>query len=81
MTTQCDLILQALQAANGEWVSMPQLAEAGESLNVHSRIDELRHKRGIHIENRTERDPLRPRRKLSFYRLHEHSHTTAAALS
>ena len=32
--TQCDLILQALKAADGQWVSMPQLAEAGESLNV-----------------------------------------------
>ena len=69
MPTQCDLILQALQAANGEWVSMPQLAEAGESLNVHTRIDELRHKRGLNIENRTESDPAKPRRRLSFYRL------------
>lgn len=67
--TQCDLILQSLKAANGEWVSMPQLAEAGESLNVHSRIDELRHKRGLCIENRTESDPVRPRRRRSFYRL------------
>ena len=69
MITQCDLILQALRSANGEWVSMPQLAAAGESLNVHSRIDELRSKRGLHIENRTMSDPQRPRRRLSFYRL------------
>lgn len=69
MTTQCDLILQALQAARGEWVPMPQLADAGDSLNVHSRIDELRHKRGLHIENMTVPDPARPRRRLSFYRI------------
>ena len=77
--TQCDLILQALQAANGEWVSMPQLAAAGESLNVHSRIDELRHKRGIAIENRTESDPARPRRRLSFYRILTHERTELPA--
>ena len=67
--SQCDLILQALQAANGDWVPMPQLARAAESLNIHSRIDELRHKRGIHIENKLSPDPLKPRRRLSFYRL------------
>lgn len=67
--TQCDLILQALHAANGGWVPMPQLAAAADSLNVHSRIDELRHKGGHHIENRTESDPRRPRRRLSFYRI------------
>jgi len=69
MTSQADLILQALQAAKGDWVSMPQLAEAGESMNVHSRIDELRHKRGVRIENKLEANPAKPRRKLSFYRL------------
>lgn len=69
MTSQCDAILQALQAANGEWVSMPQLAAEADSLNVHSRVDELRHKRGLNIENRTESDPDRPRRRKSFYRL------------
>jgi hypothetical protein len=48
---------------------MPQLAAAGESLNVHTRIDELRSKRGLPIENKTLSDPARPRRRLSFYRL------------
>lgn len=67
--TQCDLILQALHAANGEWVSMPQLADTAESLNIHSRIDELRHKRGLHIENKLQPDPRKPRRRLSFYRI------------
>lgn len=69
--TQCDLILQALRAANGEWVSMPQLAAAADSLNVHSRVDELRHTRGIIIENQQRPDPRRPRRRLSSYRLPE----------
>jgi hypothetical protein len=72
MTTtpsQCDLILEALRAAAGEWVSMPQLAAAGESLNVHSRIDELRTKRGLSIENKLCADPVKPRRRQSFYRL------------
>lgn len=68
--SQADLILQALQAANGEWVPMPQLAAAGESMNVHTRIDELRHKHGFpSIENKMEPDPAKPRRRLSFYRL------------
>ena len=67
--SQAELILQALQAANGAWVSMPQLAQVGESMNVHSRIDELRHKRGVQIENRQEPDPNKPRRRLSFYRI------------
>ena len=71
--TQCELILQALRAANGEWVPMPQLASVADSLNVHSRIDELRHRHGLHIQNRVESDPRRPRRRLSFYRLHEHT--------
>jgi hypothetical protein len=48
---------------------MPQLAQVGESMNVHSRIDELRHKRGVQIENRQEPDPNKPRRRLSFYRI------------
>ena len=67
--TQCELILQALKSANGEWVSMPQLAQAGESMNVHSRIDELRHKHGLTIENKLQADSVKPRRRLSFYRL------------
>lgn len=69
MATQCELILDALKAANGEWVPMPELARMGETLNVHTRIDELRHQRGLSIENKLQRDPFNPRRKLSFYRL------------
>lgn len=76
--TQCQLILQALRAANGEWVSMPQLAAEADSLNVHSRVDELRHKHGFHIENRTESDPARPRRRRSYYRIHDTSSSVPA---
>lgn len=67
--TQCDLILQALQAANGQWVSMPQLAALSGSMNIHTRVDELRHTRGIAIQNRQEPDPVRPRRRHSYYRI------------
>lgn len=66
--SQADLILQALQAAKGEWVPMPQLGQAGESMNVHSRINELRD-RGLHIENKQTPNPDKPRRRLSFYRI------------
>lgn len=69
MQTQCDAILETLQQAAGQWVPMPHLARVSESLNIHSRIDELRHKRGLHIENKTERDAGRKHRKISFYRL------------
>lgn len=69
MQTQCDAILETLQAAKGEWVPMPHLARISESLNIHSRVDDLRHKRGLNIENKIERDSERPRRKVSFYRM------------
>jgi hypothetical protein len=69
MTTQCDAILEILRAAAGEWVPMPYLARASESLNIHTRVDELRHKRGLNIQTKTERDAERKHRKASFYRL------------
>jgi hypothetical protein len=69
MKTQCDAILETLKAARGEWVSMPYLARVSESLNIHSRVDELRQKRGLNIENKLEHDEVRRRRKTSFYRL------------
>jgi hypothetical protein len=69
MKSQSTLILEALQAANGDWVPMPDLARIGETLNVHTRVDELRHLHGVRIENKLVKDPFRPRRKLSFYRL------------
>jgi len=67
METQNALILAALEAAAGAWVPMPELVAASGSYNVHSRVDELRHKRGVNILNRTERDRAHKHRKLSFY--------------
>ncbi len=67
-TSQSDLILARLQESPGEWVSMPELAAVGESMNVHTRIDELRHKGGHHIENYQEKQTGTRRRK-SYYRL------------
>jgi len=66
--TQSDLILAALQEADGEWVDMPALAAASGSMNIHTRIDELRHRRGLHIENRCIRQPG-SRANKSQYRL------------
>lgn len=70
MTTaprQADLVLARLRETPGEWVPMPELGRVSDSMNVHSRIDELRHG-GHHIENRLQRRPG-SRRKDSFYRL------------
>ncbi|MDP3851990.1 MAG: hypothetical protein Q8Q59_15920 [Luteolibacter sp.] len=69
MDTQCDLILQALTEANGEWVPMPRLAELSGSYNIHSRVNELRKDFGYTIENKLTRDPKNRRRKNSFYRI------------
>jgi hypothetical protein len=67
--TQCDLILEELTKAAGDWVSMPYLAHRSGSYNVHTRIDQLRHERGLAIENKCDPDPDQPRRRLSYYRL------------
>ena len=69
--TQCQAILDRLTLSPGEWVAMPLLAHHSGSLNVHSRVDELRHKRGVMIENKKERDACNRRRTLSSYRLVE----------
>ncbi len=69
MLSQCDAIHKALTDASGAWVPMPYLAHLSQSLNVHSRVDELRHKRGTIIENKKERDELNRRRNRSFYRI------------
>ena len=66
--TQTLLILEALEAKAGEWVDMPHLASISGSMNVHTRIDQLRHQHGLHIENRCLRDPGTPRKR-SQYRL------------
>ena len=48
MESQCELILRALREARGKLVSMYDLFRVSGSLNVHSRIDELR-RAGHHI--------------------------------
>ncbi|MDE2019381.1 MAG: hypothetical protein KGJ13_03470 [Patescibacteria group bacterium] len=63
--SQCSLILNSLRNARGKWVSMLELVALSGSLNIHSRIDELRH-RGFKIENKVERGS---RKRNSHYRL------------
>jgi hypothetical protein len=64
--SQCKKILDALMAAKGQWVSMVALVEVSGSYNVHSRVDELRHKHGFIIDNETD---LTTRPHKSFYRV------------
>ena len=52
--SQCDLILAALERADGRWVGLPDLHKASGSMAVHSRIADLR-ARGLQIEHRNER--------------------------
>ena len=66
-TTQCDAILDRLEAAAGDWVPMPLLAMASGAFAVHSRVNDLR-KRGHRIEQRSDRHG---RRVMSYYRLVE----------
>ena len=65
-SSQADKILGMLQAAGGGWVPMPNLHWASGSLNVHSRIADLR-KRGRVIEQKTERTDAGTNN--SFYKL------------
>lgn len=63
--SQSDAIL-ALLRARQDWVPMPELARESGSLNVHSRIADLR-RRGFTVENRQQvgQDGVR----LSWYKL------------
>lgn len=50
--SQCDRILARLNVKLGEWVAMPELSRLSGSLNVHSRISDLRNrlkKTGTHM--------------------------------
>lgn len=67
--SQCDIIERVLRKHAGQRVSVLHLAEESESINVHSRISELRHKRGLHIEN-TQETVEGSRVRRSFYTLH-----------
>lgn len=53
--SQCGKILRALRRAQGKWVSMPKLVWLSRSFNIHTRVDELRSKYGVAIENTTDR--------------------------
>ena len=66
--SQCELILRRLRATPGEWISMPELCQISGSYNIHTRIDQLRHGRGVAIENDIRRKPL-DRRQYSYYRV------------
>lgn len=63
--SQSTLILAALKGRFGEWVNMVDLWRASGSMNIHSRISDLR-KRGLFIEQRSERVG---RKVHSLYRL------------
>ena len=63
--SQNDLILDVLTRNAGEWVSMITLYNVSGSLNVSSRIDDLRN-RGHNIENRIEYKGMN---KHSFYKI------------
>jgi hypothetical protein len=52
-TSQCDKILDALEKANGTWVSLPDLVRTSGAYAVHSRVSDLR-KRGHRIEQANE---------------------------
>lgn len=62
--SQCEAMEELLKKRSGEWVSMLELAAASGSMNVHSRVSDLRH-RGMSIENRSDREDGRVK---SFYR-------------
>lgn len=47
-------ILGELQVANGGWVSVLDLMEASGSINIHTRINDLRRVYGFKIENETD---------------------------
>lgn len=65
--SQCKKILDRLQAQGGEgWVAMPELVAVSGSFNIHSRVDELRSKHGVAIENLTD---LSTKPHVSLYRL------------
>ena len=53
--SQCNKILKALLRNKGKWVTMPSLSRTSGSLNVHSRINDLRNK-GYTVMQKNERD-------------------------
>jgi hypothetical protein len=66
--TQCAFIVSRLRQVPGEWVSMPELVAVSGSFNIHTRIDEIRHRLGHAVECKIERRQG-SRRQFSFYRI------------
>ena len=66
--TQCAAILARLRKDPGQWVSMPDLVHVSGSYNVHTRVDEIRHRLGQPVECKIER-MSDTRRQFSFYRV------------
>lgn len=65
--SQAAKILECLRSRRPRWVPMPYLSAISGSLNVHTRIDELR-RQGFDIVN-DQRTKLDTRSRDSFYRL------------
>jgi hypothetical protein len=68
MPGQTSAIRAALENANGEWIAMPKLARLSGSLNVHTRVNEMRKRLGLAVECQIRRKPG-SRRNYSFYRI------------
>jgi hypothetical protein len=66
MPSQADKIQALLIERRGEWVPMPELAHVSGAYSVHSRIAELRTKRGLQVQTKV---TSHGREKFSFYRL------------
>lgn len=66
-TSQCDKIEAVLRQRAGTWVPVTELAFASGSLAVHSRINDLRTKRHLHIE---QKNVKKGRMVHSHYTLH-----------
>jgi len=65
--SQADKILELLQSRL-DWVGMPELSQHSGSLNIHSRVSDLR-RRGCRISQRTERQ--KDGTNHSFYKLEQ----------
>ena len=68
MPTQASAILERLEQTPNEWVPMPELVRVSEAYAVHSRIAELRKKRGKTILHENRSIP-NSRKLASYYKL------------
>lgn len=65
--SQTDILREMFRAKPGQWLPLPELAEAMGGFAVHSRVAQLRRESGMVIVNRQEIRPGTSKR-LSFYR-------------